>query len=82
MIKSLLTFGWLRDFAIILLLVAGNHVRSIQPAVGIIIMVCASIILAERFLWSWYVGMLKERRENEERRAQWNAASTDSSPNE
>lgn len=79
MVKSLLTLGWLRDLALILLLVAGNHVRSVDPAVGIMIMVCAAVIFVERFLWSWYVGHLRERREIEERRAQWGAASNDSS---
>ena len=55
MVKSLLTFGWLRDVAIILLLLAGNHVRHTSPLIGITIIGSASIILVERFLWSWHV---------------------------
>jgi hypothetical protein len=77
MVKALLTFGWLRDFAIILLLVAGNHVRANARAVGIMIMVCAAVMFTERFLWSWYADEQKELRENEAKRAKWDATSPD-----
>jgi hypothetical protein len=79
MVKALLTFGWLRDFAIILLLVAGNHVRANAPAVGIMIMACTAVMFVERFLWSWYAGDQKELRENKAKRAKWDATSPDPS---
>jgi hypothetical protein len=65
MVKSLVTFAWLRDLVIILLLFAGNHVRHASPAVGSTIIVCAAVVLIERFLWSWYVCDLKELAKQE-----------------
>ena len=56
MVKSLVVFGWLRDLVIVLLFFAGNHVRHTSPMIGITIIVSASIVLVERFLWSWHVG--------------------------
>jgi hypothetical protein len=63
MVKSLVAMGWLRDLAIVLLLLAGNHVRQAAPAVGIVIMLAAVVVFIERFLWSWYVSGLKQNEE-------------------
>ena len=60
MVKSLVAFGWLRDLVIVLLLLAGNHVRQTSQTVGLIIMLGAVVVFLERFLWSWYVAGLKE----------------------
>jgi len=60
MVKSLVAFGWLRDLVIVLLLLAGNHVRQTSPTVGLIIILGAVVVFLERFLWSWYVAGLKE----------------------
>lgn len=60
MVKSLVAFGWLRDLVIVLLLLAGNHVRQTSPTVGLIVMLGAVVVFLERFLWSWYVSGLKE----------------------
>jgi hypothetical protein len=57
---SLIALGWLRDFVLVLLLVAGNHIRHGAPLTGIVIMVCAAIIFAERFLWSWHLSDIAE----------------------
>jgi len=60
MVKSLVAFGWLRDLVIVLLLLAGNHVRQTSPTVGLVIILGAVVVFLERFLWSWYVAGLKE----------------------
>jgi hypothetical protein len=60
MVKSLVVFGWLRDFVLILLLLAGSYVRHTSPIVGTIIIMGAGVVLAERFLWSWYLCDLKD----------------------
>ena len=61
MVKSLTAFGWLRDLVIVLLLLAGNHVRQSSPTIGITIMVGAVVVFLERFLWHWYLSGLKFR---------------------
>lgn len=61
MVKSLVAFGWIRDFVIVILLLAGNHVRQTSPGVGLLIMLGAVVVFLERFLWSWYVSGLKEQ---------------------
>lgn len=61
MLKSLMAFGWLRDLVIVLLLLAGNHVRQASPTVGWLIMFGAVVIFLERFLWHWYLAGLKEQ---------------------
>ena len=62
MAKSLVAFGWLRDISLVLLLLAGNHIRSTSPSVGIAVMLGALVIFLERFLWSWYLCDLKEQQ--------------------
>ena len=52
--------GWLRDIALVFLLVAGNHIRHDSPAVGIAIMVCAGVVFVERFFWSWLLSDLRD----------------------
>jgi hypothetical protein len=52
---SLMALGWLRDLVLVLLLIAGNHIRHSSPVVGLIIMGSAVVIFAERFLWSWHI---------------------------
>ena len=65
MVKSLMAFGWLRDLTIVLLLLAGNHVRQSAPATGLVIMLGAVVVFVERFLWSWYVsGLNAQKSEN------------------
>ena len=61
MAKSLVAFGWLRDFVIILLLLVGNYVRHMSLVAGITIIISAAVVLAERFLWSWYLCDLKDQ---------------------
>jgi hypothetical protein len=63
MVKSLVAIGWLRDLAIVLLLLAGNHVRQTALGVGIVIMLGAVVVFVERFLWSWYLSGLKQNQE-------------------
>jgi hypothetical protein len=63
MVKSLVAMGWLQDLAIVLLLLAGNHVRQTTSAVGIVIMLGAVVVFVERFLWSWYVSGLNQNEE-------------------
>ncbi len=60
MAKALIVFGWLRDFVVVLLFLAGNHVRHTSPLIGIVIMIAAAVVLAERFLWSWYLSEINE----------------------
>jgi hypothetical protein len=62
MVKSLVAFGWLRDLVIVLLLLAGNHIRHTSPTVGITIMLGALVVFMERFLWSWYLCDLREQQ--------------------
>ncbi|HKS75024.1 MAG TPA: hypothetical protein VJQ82_17585 [Terriglobales bacterium] len=64
MVKSLAAFGWLRDLMIVLLLIAGNHVRQNSPTVGLLIMFGALVVFLERFLWHWYLSGLKNRNHN------------------
>jgi len=59
---SLSVLGWLRDFGLILLVVAGNQVRHTAPLKGIVILLCAVIIFAERFLWSWHLSEVADAR--------------------
>jgi hypothetical protein len=54
MVKSLVV--------IVLLFVAGNHVRQTSSSVGWLIMLGAVVVFLERFLWSWYVSGLKEQQ--------------------
>jgi hypothetical protein len=60
MVRWLVAFGWLRDFVIVFLLLAGNHVRQTSPGVGLMIMLGTAVVFLERFLWSWYVTGLRE----------------------
>jgi uncharacterized protein (DUF2062 family) len=48
---------------IVFLLLTGNYVRAAQPMIGVAIMLSAVVVFVERFLWSWYVSGLNERRE-------------------
>ena len=64
MVKSLAAFGWLRDLMIVLLLIAGNHVRQSSPTVGLLIMFGAVVVFLERFLWHWYLSGLKDQNQN------------------
>ena len=52
---SLMALGWLRDLVLVLLVLAGNHIRHTSPVVGFIVMASAVVIFAERFLWSWHL---------------------------
>ena len=52
---SLMALGWLRDLVLVLLVLAGNHVRQSLPALGLIIVGSTVVIFAERFLWSWHL---------------------------
>ena len=63
MVKALMAFGWLRDLVIVLLLLAGNHVRHTSFTIGITIMLGGLVVFAERFLWSWHLGDLKDSQE-------------------
>jgi len=63
MVKSLAAFGWLRDLMIVLLLIAGNHVRQSAPVVGLLIMSGAVVVFLERFLWHWYLAGLKDQEQ-------------------
>ena len=56
---------WLvADLTIVLLLLAGNHVRQSAPA-RLVIMSGAVVVFVERFLWPWYVsGLNAEKSEN------------------
>lgn len=67
MVKSLVALGWARDFVLILLFLAGNYVRHISATAGITIIVGTGVILAERFLWSWYLCDLKDQSKEEPR---------------
>jgi hypothetical protein len=62
LVKSLIALGWLRDLALVLLLVAGNHLRHATPAIGFTIMAGALLIFAERFVWSWHLCDLREKQ--------------------
>jgi len=61
LIRSLITLGWLRDVALVLLVCAGNHVRHSSPVIGLTIMAAALLIFAERFVWSWHLCDLREK---------------------
>jgi hypothetical protein len=61
-VKSLIALGWLRDIMLVLLVAAGNHLRHASPALGFAILAAALIIFAERFLWSWHLCDLRDRR--------------------
>jgi hypothetical protein len=60
LVKSLITLGWLRDVALVILVCAGNHLRHSSPAIGVAIMAAAALIFAERFVWSWHLCDLRE----------------------
>lgn len=62
MVKSLMTLGWLRDLALVLLACAGNSLRHTSPRIGLAILAAAIVIFAERFLWSWHLCDLREKR--------------------
>jgi hypothetical protein len=70
MVKSLVALGWLRDCVIIVLLLAGNHIRHSSPPIGITIIIGALIVLSERFLWSWYLCDLKDAEKQRQDSAQ------------
>ena len=61
MVRSLITLGWLRDVALVLLVCAGNHVRHSSPVIGTAIMGAALLIFAERFVWAWHLCDLREK---------------------
>jgi len=63
LVKSLITLGWLRDVALVILVCAGNHVRHSSPAIGLAIMASAALIFAERFVWSWHLCDLRENNQ-------------------
>ena len=62
MVKSLIALGWLRDIVLVLLFCAGNHVRHTAPLIGFTVMAGALVIFAERFVWSWHLCDLREKR--------------------
>ena len=61
MVRSLITLGWLRDVALVLLVCAGNHVRHSSPVIGLTIMGAALLIFVERFVWAWHLCDLREK---------------------
>lgn len=61
MVRSLITLGWLRDLALVLLASAGNSLRHTSPRVGFAILAACLVIFAERFLWSWHLCDLREK---------------------
>ena len=62
MVKSLIALGWLRDIVLVVLFCAGNHLRHSTPVIGFAVMVGALVIFAERFVWSWHLCDLREKR--------------------
>jgi hypothetical protein len=61
MVKSLVAFGWLRDFVIVLLLLVGNDLRHSSPLVATVVLLSAVVVFLERFLWSWYLCDLRDQ---------------------
>lgn len=61
MIRSLITLGWLRDLALVLLCCAGNGLRHSSPRIGFGILAACLVIFLERFLWSWHLCDLREK---------------------
>ena len=61
-IRSLVTLGWLRDLALVLLACAGNGLRHTSPRIGFAILAASVVIFAERFLWSWHLCNLRDKR--------------------
>ena len=60
-IRSLVTLGWLRDLALVLLACAGNGLRHTSPRIGFAILAASVVIFAERFLWSWHLCDLRDK---------------------
>jgi hypothetical protein len=55
MIRSIRTFAWLRDLVIAILVIAGLDLRHTSFRLAVLLLACAAVIFAERFLWSWYL---------------------------
>ena len=62
MVKPITAFAWLRDFAIVLLIVAGFDLRSTMPHIALLMISCALVVFIERVLWSWYLLDLRDQK--------------------
>jgi hypothetical protein len=61
-VRSLIALGWIRDVVLVLLFCAGNHLRHSTPLIGYVIMAGVLVIFAERFVWSWHLLDLRDRK--------------------
>jgi hypothetical protein len=60
MIRSITTFAWLRDLAIVLLFIGGVDLLRTTPRIGALMILSAGIVFIERVLWSWYLLNLRD----------------------
>jgi len=60
MLRSITTFAWLRDLAIVVMFIGGIDLLRSQPRIGLLMILTAGIVFIERVLWSWYLLNLRD----------------------
>ena len=60
MIRSITTFAWLRDLAIVVMFIGGIDLLGSTPRIGVLMILTAGIVFIERVLWSWYLLNLRD----------------------
>jgi len=60
MLRSITTFAWLRDLAIVVMFIGGIDLLRSQPRIGLLMILTAGIVFIERILWPWYLLNLRD----------------------
>jgi hypothetical protein len=58
--RSITTFAWLRDLAIVVMFIGGIDLFRSEPRIGVLMILTAGIVFIERVLWSWYLLNLRD----------------------
>jgi len=65
MIKSIRALAWLRDLVIGVLFVAGIELLQSSTRLASLLLLSASVIFVERFLWSWHLLDLRDEQDSD-----------------
>jgi hypothetical protein len=65
MIKSIRALAWLRDLVIGVLFVTGIELLQSSTRLASLLLLSASVIFVERFLWSWHLLDLRDEQDSD-----------------
>jgi hypothetical protein len=65
MIKFLRALDWLRDLVIGVLFIAWIELLQSSTRLASLLLLSASVIFVERFLWSWHLLVLRDEHDSD-----------------